>query len=107
MSDPSGSASYTFDARGRLIREAKTITGASAVPFVTNMAYDSADRMTRRDYPDGEQVTTTYNSQGLPNTLKGSQTGLFTNYTYISGSSYNAAGQDKSRILGTTPALTT
>ena len=39
MTDPSGAYEYTYDARGNLIEEAKTIDG---VTYETDYAYDSA-----------------------------------------------------------------
>jgi YD repeat-containing protein len=58
MTDTSGSASWTYDTRGRVTNEAKTITGAGA--FNTGYAYDGLDRVTGITYPSGEVVQQTY-----------------------------------------------
>ena len=81
MSDASGSTSWTYDVQGRVLSRTDTITGAPA--YTTQWTYDAMSRVRTMTYPDGEQVATTYNAQGLPATLG----------TYITASSYNAASQ--------------
>jgi len=54
MSDQSGSYAYSYDAKGNLIKEEKTIDG---VTFTTEYAYDSAGILTGITYPGGRTVT--------------------------------------------------
>ncbi|MBV6396390.1 MAG: hypothetical protein HFACDABA_01988 [Anaerolineales bacterium] len=68
MTDASGSASWNYDSRGRLVKEAKTISGQS---FVTEWGYNSADLPTWMKYPDGEVVTFGYNNSMLPVSVTG------------------------------------
>jgi len=99
MSDSSGSTSWRFDQRGRMTQETKTVTGQGA--FVTQWAYDPADRVLWTKYPGGnssqigEQVTTSYTSQGLPTQLTSA-----TNGNYATGLTYNALSQPISMTLG-------
>ena len=44
-------------------------------------------------YPDREVVTTTYNSMGLPSTLRSSQVGILVNGNSNGGASYDEAGR--------------
>ena len=44
-------------------------------------------------YPDSEVVTTTYNSMGLPSTLRSSQVGILVNGNSNGGASYDEAGR--------------
>ena len=53
------------------------------------------DRVATTTYPDGEVATTSYNAQGLPETLSGSEA-----YTYVDGADYAAAGQLKLLTFG-------
>lgn len=101
LSDGSGSASWTYDARGRVAQETKVVSGTGGGTFVTQWDYDAADRPVWQKYPggnasqSGEQVNYTYTYQGLLNTVSGMA-------TYVSASQYNVQGQLAQRILGTT-----
>ena len=78
--------------RGRLVGETKTI---DANAYTTGWSYDDLDRVRIMTYPGGQQVTTDYNTQGLPSTM-----------AYVSGSSYNAAGELTGLTLGNGLATT-
>jgi RHS repeat-associated protein len=97
MTDPSGSTTWTYDARGRMTQESKTVTGAGT--FVTQWHYNSADDVTWMKYPGGnasqvgEQVSFSYLPQDLIDTVIGST-------TYVKGSTYDAAGRLDLRELG-------
>jgi RHS repeat-associated protein/uncharacterized repeat protein (TIGR01451 family) len=84
MADASGSAAWAYDARGRVVTETKTIDGIGT--YTTTYGYDAADRAVTMTYPDGEIVTSTYNPQGLAESLAGTS-------SYVTGASYNAMGQ--------------
>jgi len=80
MVDALGTASYKYDARGRLIEEKRT---ADSVDYTTSFAYDAADRLTSLTYPTGETLTNSYNGRGLPYSLSGSVAGnLITSMLY-------------------------
>ncbi len=84
MTDGSGETKYYYnDARGRLTKEEKYISGST---FVTQWSYDSLDRVVTMTYPDGEVVTTGYDARGRPYSLAGTN-------TYVSSATYNALGQ--------------
>ncbi len=85
MTDGSGSTTWTYDRRGRVTQESKTITGAGT--FNTSLTYDAADRVRTLTYPDGEVVTNGYSDpRGVLNTVSGWS-------SYVNSSSYNALGQ--------------
>jgi len=62
-SGPVNSASYTYDHRGRLVKEMRTVDGGT---YTTEFNYDGADRLKTVTYPTGETVTQQYSTRGLP-----------------------------------------
>ncbi|HNT26358.1 MAG TPA: hypothetical protein PKM21_18470, partial [Anaerolineales bacterium] len=100
MSDASGSTSWAYDSRGRLVVETKNVTGSGA--FRSEWAYNSADLVTMMKYPannageEGEQVNYSYHPQMLLNTVGG------TLGTYVRGTDYDDAGRVQLRRMGTT-----
>ncbi len=103
MFDATGKTMWTYDARGRLIREQKVVNGPGGGTFVTQWGYNSADLVTSTTYPAdnaggaGETVSNSYFSQMALDTVSGS-------VTYVSKSIYNASGQVEMRKLGGTGA---
>ncbi len=91
MADASGSTSWTYDARGRLITEVKQITGVGQ--FVTEWTYNAADLPVTMKYPGGEVVTTTYDNRMLPVGVSGAD-------TYVSSMTYDSASRLTARTLG-------
>ena len=61
MSDASGTASYVYDRRGRLIQQTRTILG---IPYQTDYAYDAAGHLSQITYPSGRTVDYTLDSAG-------------------------------------------
>jgi RHS repeat-associated protein/CSLREA domain-containing protein len=90
MEDVSGSAVWTYDPRGRLSTETKTISGAQD-PFITSWQYNSGDLPIQMNYPDGETVVYAYNTDG---TLK-SLTSQTSSETYLNDMQYDEAGRLK------------
>jgi RHS repeat-associated protein len=86
MSDPSGSASWTYDIRGRVVNDAKFITNAGT--FTTSFGYDAMDRVLTTTYPTNEVVTQTYNAMGALENLRSASN----NQWYASNLDYNANG---------------
>jgi RHS repeat-associated protein len=97
MTDASGSASWTYDARGRMTAESKTITGATT--FNTSWSYSSADQLKSMTYPDGEVVNYNYNNRMLLNSVSGSS-------VYVSSTGYDEAGRVTQRNYGNTTQTT-
>ncbi|MCL7452693.1 MAG: Ig-like domain-containing protein, partial [Anaerolineae bacterium] len=80
---------YSYDdIRGRLSMEQRWIKdGVSAGTwYTTTYTYDAMDRNLTMTPPGNEVLTTTYNAQGLPNTLSG-------NTGYVLNAGYNEMGQ--------------
>ncbi len=97
MTDGSGSASWTYDSRGRVTNESKVVSGTGGGTFVTQWtSYDAMDRVRTMMYPDNEGVTFTYTGQGPLKTVYGSST------YYVGDTVYNALGQVSDRYLGST-----
>jgi YD repeat-containing protein len=69
MTDGSGSTTWSYDDRGRLIEEIKVISGTGGGSFKTQWSYNSADLVSTMKYPSnasgglGETVTYTYLSR--------------------------------------------
>jgi RHS repeat-associated protein/uncharacterized repeat protein (TIGR01451 family) len=98
MTDASGSTSWLYDGRGRVITATQVISSAGGGTFVTAWGYDSADRLRTLTYPDGEVVTTTYTAEGQPKALIGRD-------TYVGDTAYTALGQVDLRRLGSTAGV--
>ncbi|HNT78272.1 MAG TPA: RHS repeat-associated core domain-containing protein [Anaerolineae bacterium] len=95
----SGNTAWTYDARGRVTQERKTISGNQ---FYTTYTYDALDRVVTMTYPDGEVVQSTYNAAGQPASLRST---TYNNYPYVNSATYNARGQQLT--LGYGNSLTT
>ncbi len=100
MLDGSGGTAWSYDSRGRLVREVKTVTGGGL--FKTEWNYNSADMLNWMKYPAdnlanvGEQVTYGYNGQGMLSSLYSSNN----SYYYVPQTIYDAAGRVDQRWLG-------
>ena len=90
--DSSGSSTFTYDSRGRLTQEVKTI---QSTPYTTSYTYDPSDRVETTTLPNSEVVTQTYNNRSQPSTLSSSTEG-----TLVSSSVYNQIGLPTQRNLG-------
>jgi RHS repeat-associated protein len=96
MTDGTGKTIWEYDARGRLVKESKSVLDGSAVPaadlgtYVTRWGYTSADQLSWMIYPNGEIVNCTYLPQGALD-----QVGQ-----YVVGSQYDEAGRLELRYLG-------
>jgi RHS repeat-associated protein len=81
----SGSTTYKYDNRGRLIEEKRTI---NSINYTTSYTYDGADRVKTVTYPlTNEVVTQTYNGRSLPYELSGSSAG-----SIVTNTQYNSLG---------------
>ncbi len=91
MADASGSSTWRYDARGRVIAAVKTLAGAGT--YTTAYAYDPADRVTSITYPTGEVVAQTYNAAGQLSSVTGQA-------PYLTNAVYDAAGRPAQVSLG-------
>jgi RHS repeat-associated protein len=97
MSDGSGSTTWEYDARGRILKETKYISG-TATPFITQWTqYNSADLPVKMLYPDNEELTYGYNSDGSLNSVTSNLDGTT---RYLAGTKYDEAGRIKSMDYG-------
>ncbi|MFZ3070411.1 MAG: SpvB/TcaC N-terminal domain-containing protein, partial [Anaerolineaceae bacterium] len=91
MTDPSGSTRWTYDARGRMVEESKTIeSNWGSETAITRWTYNSLDQVTKMTYPSGESVTFSYLPQGSLNSVGG----------YLTGTTYDGTGQVSVRSFG-------
>jgi RHS repeat-associated protein len=104
LADGSGGAVYTYDNRGRLTSENKTISGAS---YITSYAYDGADRTTSITYPTGEVVRQNYNGRGLPEKLGSNVFNGDNSTNLVSSVAYNYMGAITELNMGITPLMQT
>lgn len=91
MTDGSGSTEWTYDNRGRLASETKTVTGMGN--YSTAWEYNSADLLTAMTYPDGEEVTYDYLNQLLLDSVSGMD-------EYVTTTQYDEAARTRLRTLG-------
>ncbi|MGI5985443.1 MAG: RHS repeat-associated core domain-containing protein [Oscillospiraceae bacterium] len=82
MTDASGETHWTYDARGRMTSESKTILDLGI--YTTQWQYDSQDRITSMTYPDGEVLYYSYLPQGGIKTVNSNRASLLTN-TLVDG----------------------
>jgi len=106
MSDPSGSTTWVYDERGRMIRETHTFAlkwtpkgGNGFGSLRVTQGYDDLDRPTWVRYPDGEVVTTTYGGQG-PIALSSLQLSDNQPTEIVRDTTYNSMGQVREQRLG-------
>ena len=87
VKDAVGTLQFTYDARGRAIQRTRYVA-ANQKTYTTGYAYDSADHLTTLTYPDGFQVTYTYDSLGNVNSVKDGS-----GKSIASGLAYSASGR--------------
>ncbi|MCB2263769.1 MAG: DUF6531 domain-containing protein [Candidatus Thiosymbion ectosymbiont of Robbea hypermnestra] len=78
--DPSGQTRYTYDARGNVLTETRTIQERTYSP---GYAYDSADRLTSLTYPSGLVVTYSYDNQGRVQSISADSQPVLNNIAYL------------------------
>jgi RHS repeat-associated protein len=88
MTDAAGTTSDSYDIRGRLVEETKTISSAN---YTTDYVYYCNDSIQTVTYPNPsgsrETVTNYYNGRGLPNAVFGSLAG-----SLVDSTTYNQLG---------------
>lgn len=94
VTDPTGSTTFFYDARGNVTKTIKVIEGNS---FTVESTYDSLNRVTTTTYPDTsnpEVVTNTYDAAGNLKTVTSPAT------SYVTDISYNTFNQRTKITLG-------
>ena len=91
MTDPTGSTEYTYDRRGLLLSEQKTIEGNT---YTTRFTYDADGNRNSITYPSGRLVTYTFDKAGRPVTAAAGAT------TLVSGATYLPLGPPSTLTLG-------
>jgi len=93
MTDPSGSTSWNYDIRGRVLQKQQTING---VTLTTTSQYDPATgKISTKTYPSGRQLTYLYDS------TSGKLTGINVDgQTLVGGVSYQPFGAVSSWTQG-------
>jgi RHS repeat-associated protein len=91
MTDFSGSSTWTYDSRGSVLSEIKTITGTL---YSTYWTYNQAGLPVNMVYPDGETITYGYNALMQLKTMSSMQG------TYVTDISYDSASRITGRSLG-------
>jgi YD repeat-containing protein len=92
MQDTSGRSMWTYDQRGRLVREQKVVDGTGGGQFVTRWGYNSADLLWWTKYPlnnnkgEGETVYNTYYPRMVVDRVYGTDTCVYE-------AQYDAAGR--------------
>ena len=91
VTDAVGTTSFEYDALGRTVKEEKAVDG---VTYIVLKAYDRPGRLTQLIYPDGAQITYTYDSGGNLEQVSDGST------DYITYNDYNARGQVRQATYG-------
>lgn len=89
--DPTGSTAYTYDRRGLLLREEKTVDGTV---YTSNYQYDKSGNRTRITYPSGGIVAYTHDYAGREVTVSRNGT------TLVQSASYLPFGPLRELVLG-------
>ncbi len=101
MSDASGSTGWTYDERGRVESETKSLEYANGSivtlqSFTTSWAYNSADLPISMKYPDGEDVRFDYTLQMMLDRVYRFNSSVI----YVNDTTYDTAGRMTQRVLG-------
>ena len=80
VEDEAGSKAYSYDPRGRIVKQIQNLNGLN---FTTSMEYDALDRLTSLGYPDGSRVTYLYNAMNRLDAVPG----------YVNNIDYTPTGQ--------------
>ena len=99
ITEPSGTTSYAYDQKGRLVQEARTIAGTS---YTTRYNYDGFGRLSGVAYPSGRTLTYSFDAGGR---VKQIDTGyLGSSQAVVSNIVYQPFGSVKSWTFGNAQA---
>ena len=80
MTDPTGSTEYTYDRRGLLLRELRTVDGNE---YATAFRYDEAGNRSRLVNPSGRITDYTYDYAGRPSSAASGATSIVASVSYL------------------------
>ncbi len=83
VEDGSGSTSFEYDIKGRVIRSDKVVDGQT---YTAHSTFDNLGRVKTQTYPDGTVITNIYNGPLLESVSDSTQ-------TFVTYSDFNANGQ--------------
>ncbi len=95
ISDSAGTIQYSYDARGRLLTETRTIAAAQ-ISSVTRYQYDAGGQLQKLTYPNGRILTYTRDSMGRITQIDTLKDGM--NLTLLSQVTYQPFGGVKGYI---------
>jgi RHS repeat-associated protein len=90
VQDTSGTTTFSYDARGRITRTDKVVSGTT---YTTQSGYDGLGRLTSVTYPDTSVVSYAYTGAWLDKVYEGA-------VTYAQYANYNALGQPGTLTYG-------
>lgn len=99
VEDLSGGEYRSYDARGNpvwIVKQIRDPLLGVDTPFKTGFAYDTMDRITAVDYPDGDRCTYTYNDASFLETAGGGAGGQ----SIVAGATYDPTGLPASLTFG-------
>jgi RHS repeat-associated protein len=91
MTDPSGSTAYTYDRRGLVTSDSRTVLGSA---YTTAFQYDANGNRGGITYPSGRQVTYTFDFADRPFSAASGAT------TYVAAASYLPFGPEAQLAFG-------
>lgn len=80
MTDPTGETTFTYDRRGMLARESRTVGTAS---YVSSFQYDADGNRTKTTYPSGKVASFVYDHAGRPVSASVDTTPIVTSAKYL------------------------
>jgi RHS repeat-associated protein len=98
-SDNSYQKNWQFWPSGQLQVETVKIAGGATAGYSTSYTYDGWGRLTTTTYPDGDNVSITYNSMGLPNWMNSNLSGNLVNGVTAGGGQANGVTYDEAGRL--------
>ena len=97
ITDPSGGTAFTYDERGNVVTDTRTI---NSVAFTTSYAYDLADNVTAVTYPSGRIVSYLRDSLGRVSEVKSRPNAGGTDVSLASNIAYKPFGPVKGLTYG-------
>ena len=106
VTDGAGATTFTYNAAGQVTSEVRTFNGVSS-PFTTEYEYNVDGPLVRVRYPSGREIW--YPRRTGANLISDEVAGIYHGFTssyLVDQMLYNAAGQLKSRKLGSQAVVT-
>jgi len=105
MTDASGTTAWEYDMRGRLIHESRHILdqldgNRDLGTYHTYWSYNPDNSVRQMVYPNGETLNFAYHPQGTIKQVASVQDATNVTQSYVSATSYDAAGRAVNRSLG-------